>query len=188
VSPPGPLSISYGHVGCLKARAFPPPCESTRSTLNIIWSCGLFEGKGVSTSRVSPPGPLSILYSHVGCLKAPYQVERVDFDVAERKQPAQRLHDGLGATDDRGGERVVGERAHVRGPVQQQRRCARRDEARLRFATRLPREGKGGRRGRVTCSKEDSCRAMCLPLECVLGVSPRVARAVQQTQQGLGSG
>jgi hypothetical protein len=25
VSPPGPLSISYGHVGCLKARAFPPP-------------------------------------------------------------------------------------------------------------------------------------------------------------------
>jgi hypothetical protein len=35
VSPPGPLSISYGHVGCLKARAFPPP-------------------------RVSPPGPLSL--------------------------------------------------------------------------------------------------------------------------------
>jgi hypothetical protein len=28
------------------------PCEST---LNIIWSCGLFEGKGLSTSRVSPP-------------------------------------------------------------------------------------------------------------------------------------
>ena len=25
VSPPGVLSISYGHVGCLKARAFPPP-------------------------------------------------------------------------------------------------------------------------------------------------------------------
>jgi hypothetical protein len=25
VSPPGPLSVSYGHVGCLKARAFPPP-------------------------------------------------------------------------------------------------------------------------------------------------------------------
>jgi hypothetical protein len=25
VSPPGPLSISYGHVGCLTARAFPPP-------------------------------------------------------------------------------------------------------------------------------------------------------------------
>jgi hypothetical protein len=24
------------------------PCESTRSTLNIIWLCGLFEGKGVS--------------------------------------------------------------------------------------------------------------------------------------------
>jgi protein disulfide-isomerase-like protein len=36
------------------------PCESTRSSLNIIWPCGLFEGKGVSTSRVSPPGPLSI--------------------------------------------------------------------------------------------------------------------------------
>jgi hypothetical protein len=53
-SPPGPLSISYGHVDGLKARAFPPPvlCESTRSTLNIIWSCGLFEGEGVSTSRV----------------------------------------------------------------------------------------------------------------------------------------
>jgi hypothetical protein len=29
---------------------------STRSTLNIIGSFGLFEGKGVSTSRVSPPG------------------------------------------------------------------------------------------------------------------------------------
>jgi hypothetical protein len=41
----------------------------TRSTLNIIWSCGLLEGKGVSTSRVSPPGPLSISYGHVGCFK-----------------------------------------------------------------------------------------------------------------------
>jgi hypothetical protein len=42
------------------------------ATLNvIIWSCGLFEGKGVSTSRVSPPGPLSVSsYGHVGCLKA----------------------------------------------------------------------------------------------------------------------
>jgi hypothetical protein len=29
------------------------------------WLCGLFEGKGVSTSRVSP---LSISYGHVGCL------------------------------------------------------------------------------------------------------------------------
>ena len=46
------------------------PCEPTRSTLNIICSCGLFEGMGVSTSRVSPPGPLSISYGHVGCLKA----------------------------------------------------------------------------------------------------------------------
>jgi hypothetical protein len=27
---------------------------------------GLFEGKGVCTSRVSPPGPLSISYGHVG--------------------------------------------------------------------------------------------------------------------------
>jgi hypothetical protein len=45
--------------GGLKA-AFHLPCEPTSSTLNIIWSCGLFEGKGVSTSRVSPPGPLSI--------------------------------------------------------------------------------------------------------------------------------
>jgi hypothetical protein len=46
------------------------PCEPTRSSLNIIWSCGLFEGEGVSTSRVSPPpGPLSISYGHVGCLK-----------------------------------------------------------------------------------------------------------------------
>jgi hypothetical protein len=33
------------------------PCEPTRSTLHIIWSCGLFEGKGVCTSRVSPPAP-----------------------------------------------------------------------------------------------------------------------------------
>jgi hypothetical protein len=31
---------------------------------------GWFEGSGVSTSRVSPPGPLSISYGHVGCLKA----------------------------------------------------------------------------------------------------------------------
>jgi hypothetical protein len=44
--------------------------EPTRSTLNIIWARGLFEGKGVSTSRVSPPGPLSISHGHVGCLKA----------------------------------------------------------------------------------------------------------------------
>jgi hypothetical protein len=48
------------------------PCEPTRSTLNIIWSCGLFEGKGVYrylyTSRVSPPGPLSMSTGthHVG--------------------------------------------------------------------------------------------------------------------------
>jgi hypothetical protein len=28
VSPPAPLSISYGHVGCLKARAFPPPVRA----------------------------------------------------------------------------------------------------------------------------------------------------------------
>ena len=45
-------------------------CTSDRSTLNIICSCGLCEGEGVSTSRVSPPGPLSISYGHVGCLKA----------------------------------------------------------------------------------------------------------------------
>jgi hypothetical protein len=43
----------------------------TSSTLNIIWPCGLFEGKGVSTSRVSPPGPLSVSFGHVGCWKAP---------------------------------------------------------------------------------------------------------------------
>jgi hypothetical protein len=42
------------------------PSEPARSILNIIWSCGLFEGKGVSTSRVSPPGPLSIAYGHHG--------------------------------------------------------------------------------------------------------------------------
>jgi hypothetical protein len=43
-----------------------PPCLCTPprgfvsppgSTLNIIWSRGLFEGKGVSTSRVSAPLP-----------------------------------------------------------------------------------------------------------------------------------
>jgi hypothetical protein len=51
--------------GCVEARRSgrPPvewfkgrfhlPCEPTSSTLNIIGSCGLFEGKGVSTSRVS---------------------------------------------------------------------------------------------------------------------------------------
>ena len=68
-SPPGPLSISHGHVSCLKARAFPPPfllCESPPAplNLNIIRSCGLFEGKGVSTSRVIPPGSLSLSLSH----------------------------------------------------------------------------------------------------------------------------
>jgi hypothetical protein len=50
-----------GIVGCLKARVegrFHLPCEPPRPTLNIIRSCGLFEGKGVSTSRVSPPDPL----------------------------------------------------------------------------------------------------------------------------------
>jgi hypothetical protein len=31
---------------------------------------GLFEGRGVSSSRVSPPGPLSISFGHVGCLTA----------------------------------------------------------------------------------------------------------------------
>jgi hypothetical protein len=42
------------------SRRFHLPCEPTSSTLNTIWSCGLFEGKGVSTSRVSPTrGPLS---------------------------------------------------------------------------------------------------------------------------------
>jgi hypothetical protein len=34
------------------------------------WSCGLFECKGVSISSVSPPGPLSISYGHVGCVNA----------------------------------------------------------------------------------------------------------------------
>jgi hypothetical protein len=43
------------------------PCEPTRSTLNIIWSCGLLEGKGVSTSRVSPPGPLVHMGPVQGC-------------------------------------------------------------------------------------------------------------------------
>jgi hypothetical protein len=38
---------------------------------SISWSHrGWFETKGVSTSRVSPPGPLSMSYGHVGCLKA----------------------------------------------------------------------------------------------------------------------
>jgi hypothetical protein len=44
--------------------------SSTRFHSQYIASCGLFEGKGVSTSRVSPPGPLSMSYGHVGCLKA----------------------------------------------------------------------------------------------------------------------
>jgi hypothetical protein len=35
---------------------------------------GWFEGKGVSTSRVSPPGPLSISYGHVGCLKGRFHL------------------------------------------------------------------------------------------------------------------
>ena len=40
------------------------PCEPTSSTLNIIWSCGLFEGKGVSTSRVRPTrSTLNIIWS-----------------------------------------------------------------------------------------------------------------------------
>jgi hypothetical protein len=46
--------------GGLKARGrFHLPCEPTTSTLNIIWSCGMFEGRGSSTSRVSlNQGPL----------------------------------------------------------------------------------------------------------------------------------
>ena len=37
----------------------------------ITWSHrGWMEGEGVSTSRVSPPAPLSISYGHVGCSKA----------------------------------------------------------------------------------------------------------------------
>jgi hypothetical protein len=43
-----------------RSRVLPPVRAHQIPTLNIIWSCGLFEGKGVSTSRVSPPGPLSI--------------------------------------------------------------------------------------------------------------------------------
>jgi hypothetical protein len=44
----------------LKASAHHLPCEPTRpiETLKPAWSCGLFEHKGVSSSRVSPPGPL----------------------------------------------------------------------------------------------------------------------------------
>ena len=43
------------------------PCLTAFTT----WAHGVgFEGKGLSTSRVSPPGPLSISYGHVRCLKA----------------------------------------------------------------------------------------------------------------------
>jgi hypothetical protein len=43
-------------------------CESTRSSLNITWSCGLVEGKGVSTSRVKALS-LSLSISHSGSLR-----------------------------------------------------------------------------------------------------------------------
>jgi hypothetical protein len=46
------------------------PCEPTSSTLGYIGSSGQFEGRGVSTSRESPPAPLSISYGRVGSLKA----------------------------------------------------------------------------------------------------------------------
>jgi hypothetical protein len=60
-----------------RSPAPPSPCHRTRrptapapsptpATLNTILSRGLFEGKGVSTSRVSPPAPLSTSYGHVG--------------------------------------------------------------------------------------------------------------------------
>jgi hypothetical protein len=50
-------------------------CDPCRLLFRIAWKTpgriwGWFEGKGLSTSRVSPPAPLSISYGHVGCLKA----------------------------------------------------------------------------------------------------------------------
>jgi hypothetical protein len=49
----------------------PPRFHLGAAPASITWSQrGWFEGGGVSTSRVSPPGPLSTPYGHVGCLKA----------------------------------------------------------------------------------------------------------------------
>jgi hypothetical protein len=41
VSPPGPLSIAYGHVGCVKASAFPPPVQSSPLSLSLSLSLSL---------------------------------------------------------------------------------------------------------------------------------------------------
>jgi hypothetical protein len=71
--------LELAQVGCLTGEGVSTlPCEPTRSTLHIIWSCGLFEGKGVSTSRVSPP-------AHSLCLSLFLQAgpaERYFHDVA----------------------------------------------------------------------------------------------------------
>jgi hypothetical protein len=49
-------------------------CSMSRYGIQLEWrhvvASGWFEGRGASTFRASPPGPLSIPYGHVGCLKA----------------------------------------------------------------------------------------------------------------------
>jgi hypothetical protein len=55
---PARLDIMHAQLG-IAVRV----CRQSASTLNIIWSCGWFEGKGVSASRVSPPGPLPLSQS-----------------------------------------------------------------------------------------------------------------------------
>ena len=51
-------------------------CSVARCGIRLEWHraagriLGLFDGKSVCTSRMSPPGPLLISYGHVGCLKA----------------------------------------------------------------------------------------------------------------------
>jgi hypothetical protein len=64
VNPPGPLSISYGHVGCLKARAFPPP-------------------------RVNPPAPLSLSLSlsHSLCLVRSISAQTAAGEAAAPRSP-----------------------------------------------------------------------------------------------------
>jgi hypothetical protein len=61
------FQCSEGGVASLSSCA----TDGVRIVMAPAWSHpGLFEGEGVSTSRVSPPAPLSISYGHVGCLKA----------------------------------------------------------------------------------------------------------------------
>ena len=65
------VHCSWGRVHCSSAPYAPRHNDRGLTSLRaaVRWH-RWFEGKGLSTARASPPGPLSISYGHVGCLKA----------------------------------------------------------------------------------------------------------------------